>query len=83
MSQYVLNSVYQAAPTANAPDDVDMDNLVNTDEAAKALGVARRTLQRWASNGVITPDLVTPGGHYRWDVARLREELRSKRQRDE
>lgn len=31
----------------------------------------------------MTPDLVTAGGHLRWDVERLRRELREQRQRDE
>jgi DNA-binding transcriptional MerR regulator len=57
--------------------------LVSTARAAKELGVAARTLQGWATRGLIKPDLVTQGGHYRWDVERLRIELREKRERDE
>jgi excisionase family DNA binding protein len=56
--------------------------LVTTAEAAKQLGVATRTLQRWAADGLVTPDLVTPGGHQRWDVERLREQLREIQERD-
>lgn len=51
--------------------------LVPTADAAKAIGVDRRTLQRWVNEGLVTPDLTTPGGHHRWDVDRLREELRN------
>lgn len=56
---------------------------MTTAEAAKEIGVAARTLQGWATRGLVTPDLVTPGGQFRWDVDRLREELRSQRKRDE
>lgn len=49
--------------------------LVPTAVAAKAIGVDRRTLSRWVTDGLVTPDVVTPGGHYRWDVDRLRREL--------
>jgi excisionase family DNA binding protein len=57
--------------------------LVTTAEAAKQLGVATRTLQRWASEGLVKPDLVTPGGHQRWDVEHLREQLRELQERGE
>lgn len=56
--------------------------LVPTGDAAKALGIARRTLARWAAEGLVTPDLVTAGGHARWNVDRLREQLRALQQRD-
>jgi DNA-binding transcriptional MerR regulator len=57
--------------------------LVPTGEAAKAVGVHVRTLQEWVQRGLVEPDLVTPGGHMRWDVERLRQALRDLRQRDE
>lgn len=50
---------------------------VSTGVAARALGVDRSTLLRWAKRGLLRPDLKTPGGHYRWDVERIRRELRS------
>jgi len=50
---------------------------VSTGEAAKALGVSERSLRQWAIDGVLVPDMVTPGGHRRWDVERLRFELRA------
>ncbi|MFR9807418.1 helix-turn-helix domain-containing protein [Pseudonocardia sp. RS010] len=49
---------------------------MSTGEAARALGVSIRSLQQWARDGHVTPDYVTPGGHYRWDVDRLREWIR-------
>ncbi|WP_199430308.1 MerR family transcriptional regulator [Qaidamihabitans albus] len=51
-------------------------DLVPTADAAKAIGVDRRTLQRWVSEGRVTPDLTTAGGHHRWDVERLKQQLR-------
>lgn len=50
---------------------------VTTGQAARLLGVSIRSLQQWAKDGQIEPDYVTPGGHMRWDVDRLREELRN------
>ncbi|GAA2338236.1 hypothetical protein GCM10009854_13090 [Saccharopolyspora halophila] len=55
---------------------------VSTGEAAKAIGVDRRTLQRWAAEGVVEPALVTPGGHQRWDVEELKDQLRKNRRPD-
>lgn len=57
--------------------------LVPTGEAAKAVGVDVRTLQRWVNRGLIEPHGYTAGGHMRWDVDRLRDELRAMQQRDE
>lgn len=51
------------------------DALVSTGEAARTLGVNVRTLQRWAAEGLVTPDWITPGGHMRWDVDRLLREV--------
>lgn len=50
---------------------------VPTGVAAKLLGVSIRSLQQWVKDGKLQPDYVTPGGHMRWDVERLREELRN------
>lgn len=49
--------------------------LVPTGEAAKALGVARATLVRWWQAKLVEPALVTPGGHARWDVDQLKDDL--------
>lgn len=57
--------------------------LVTTTEAARELGIGRSTLARWWADGLVTPALVTAGGHARWDVEDLREQLRDLRQRDE
>lgn len=52
---------------------------VPTGVAAKAIGVAHSTLARWWAEGKVVPVLVTPGGHARWDVDDLREQLRALR----
>jgi DNA-binding transcriptional MerR regulator len=57
--------------------------LLTTGEAADALGFARGTLARWEREGLITPATKSPGGHSRWDLDDLREQLRVLRQRDE
>jgi len=50
---------------------------VTTGVAADALSVSLTTLQRWAHAGLVTPALRTPGGHFRWDLDDLREQLRA------
>lgn len=56
--------------------------LVPTGDAAKALRVGHSTLARWWKEGTVTATLVTPGGHARWDVDDLREQLRALRRGD-
>jgi 8-oxo-dGTP diphosphatase len=48
---------------------------VSTGEAAEELGVVRSTLLRWADAGLVRPAQVTAGGHRRWDLADLRQQL--------
>lgn len=49
--------------------------LVSTPVAARRLGVSARSVTRWRKKGLVTPDLVTPGGQMRWDVERLRRQI--------
>ena len=49
--------------------------LVTTPEAARALGISARTIQRYVKAGLITPDLRLPSGRYRWNVERLRAQI--------
>lgn len=51
--------------------------LASTSEAAVAVGVSTRSLARWAQDGVVEPEVRTPGGHLKWDVAKLRQQLRN------
>jgi 8-oxo-dGTP pyrophosphatase MutT (NUDIX family) len=57
-----------------------MDNrLRSTAEVAGWLGVTVGTFQRWAKEGIVKPALRLPGGEYRWDLADIRDQLRSDR----
>ncbi len=57
--------------------------LVPSPDAARALGITARTLQRYVRRGLITPDLTLASGQYRWNVDRLREQINALRDRDE
>lgn len=54
---------------------VPPSDLVTTPDAARALGISSRTLQRYVSKGVVTPEITLPSGQYRWDVAKLRAQI--------
>lgn len=45
--------------------------------AARALEVHLSTLQRWAADGLVEPDMVTADGHMRWDADRLPREVKN------
>jgi putative resolvase len=47
-----------------------MNTLVTIHEAAQALGVSISTLRRWEREGKLVPEH-TPGGHRRYDLAKL------------
>jgi excisionase family DNA binding protein len=55
------------------------DRLLSTGEAAKALGLSRRTLSKYALQGRLRPAVTMPGrrAHYWWDLDDLRRQLRS------
>lgn len=44
-------------------------------EASKVLGVSITTLRRWEKEDRLRPDEITPGGHRRYDLMKLRPEL--------
>ena len=54
---------------------VPPSDLVTTPDAARALGISARTLQRYVRQGVVTPEITLPSGQYRWDVAKLRAQV--------
>ncbi len=58
-------------------------DLVPTGIAARSVGVDHATLVRWWNRGYVTPELVTPGGHARWDLDDLKRQLRDVRGKDE
>ena len=51
-----------------------MQRYVGIGEAAEALGVSVETLRRWERTGKLAGER-TPGGHRRYDLAKLRPEL--------
>jgi excisionase family DNA binding protein len=51
--------------------------LITTSDLARALGVDVSTVRRWVSSSKITPSLTTPGGHHRFDLSQVREQLRA------
>ena len=66
-------------PSASAYEILDRvadEPYVTTAIAAKAIGVGKSTLQRWAAKGLVTPALRTPGGQARWDIEDLKAQLR-------
>ncbi|MDL2410072.1 IS607 family transposase [Rhizobium calliandrae] len=50
-----------------------MERFVSIGEAAKVLGVSITTLRRWEAEGRLVAEH-TPGGHRRYDLAKLRPE---------
>jgi predicted site-specific integrase-resolvase len=50
--------------------------LVGTGEAAAAVGIARSPLWRHVQEGKVTPTLYTAGGHARFDIEELKQQLR-------
>lgn len=57
--------------------------VVTTSELARALGLSLRSVQRYIAARQITPELTTPGGHHRWIVDDVREQLRRLRRADD
>ncbi|MGH8966523.1 MAG: MerR family transcriptional regulator [Actinomycetes bacterium] len=56
--------------------------LVSTGDLARALGLSVRTIQRYRNERLITPEVVTKGKHARWDVERVKAELRELAEQD-
>jgi predicted site-specific integrase-resolvase len=55
--------------------------LLTTAQAARILGISRRTLSRYAMDGQLQPTLTLPSGHYRWDLNDIRRQLKALRDR--
>jgi hypothetical protein len=56
--------------------------LVATGLAARELGIDGGSLVRWWQHGLVTPAVITAGGHARWGIQELRQQLKDRRQRD-
>jgi excisionase family DNA binding protein len=55
------------------------ERLLSTGQAAKAIGVSPRSLSRWVTEGLIEPTLVTPGGHFRFDLDHLKAQMQRRK----
>ncbi|OLT00974.1 MerR family transcriptional regulator [Pseudonocardia sp. CNS-004] len=62
---------------------MDSDRLITTGEVARAVGLSRQTIQRYQREGLLTPVFVTTGGHARWKLDEVIEQLRQLRPRAE
>jgi len=60
---------------------VPSDELLTTSQLARALGLSISSIKRYIAAGQIKPELTTPGGHYRWSVESVRQQLRELQQR--
>ncbi|MBO0851529.1 MAG: hypothetical protein J2P20_18860, partial [Pseudonocardia sp.] len=64
----------------------DKDRLVGTGEAARAMGIHPRTLQRYVQDGLVKPDVILPRPRrpqYRWNIRKLREQIKAIATRDD
>ncbi|WP_308257568.1 helix-turn-helix domain-containing protein [Pseudonocardia lacus] len=52
--------------------------LLTTREAAEAIGINYKTLQRYVREGTVIPTIRLPGGQMRWDLDDLKDQLRGK-----
>jgi excisionase family DNA binding protein len=57
------------------------DRLISTGEVARAVGLSRQTIQRYQREGLLTPVFVTTGGHARWKLDEVMNQLRQLRPR--
>lgn len=69
----ITNGSDRSLTSANVPSG--SERPLSTGEAAKDLGIALRTLQRWIREGSIRPTHRTVGGHARFDPDDLRRQL--------
>ena len=70
----------------NYAQTVDERNrLKTTREVASALGISRGAVLKWVVDGHLVPTLTTAGGHHRFDLDDVREQLRemNRKQREE
>lgn len=51
--------------------------LISTPVAARVFGISPRTLQRYVRAGLIEPEVTLASGQYRWNLDRLRDQMRN------
>jgi DNA-binding transcriptional MerR regulator len=49
---------------------------------ARELQVSRRTIARYAEQGLLVPAFTLPSGHHRWRLSEVQQRLRELRRRD-
>jgi excisionase family DNA binding protein len=52
--------------------------MLTTREAAAAIGISLKTLQKYVREGRVIPTIRLPGGQMRWDLDSLKDQLRGK-----
>jgi predicted site-specific integrase-resolvase len=72
----------QPAVTRTYGATVQDRRYLGTTEAARLVGLSKRTLQRYHRDGILEPEYVTAGGHARWDPDKIIEQLRALRKKD-
>ncbi len=50
--------------------------LLSSGELADELGISRRSISRYAERGWITPEFVSPGNRYFWDLDDVKRQLK-------
>jgi predicted site-specific integrase-resolvase len=50
--------------------------MLTTAEAARVVGIHRKTLSAYVGRGWIKPTLRLPSGHMRWEIDDLKRQLR-------
>jgi len=60
-----------------------MRKLISTGQLAKELGVSTRTIARYAADGLLIPADTTIGGHFRWVLEDVRQQMRDLRAKPE
>jgi DNA-binding transcriptional MerR regulator len=73
----------QSAVTRTYGANVQDRRYLGTTEAAKIVGLSKRTLQRYHRDGILEPEYVTAGGHARWDPDKIIQQLRELRKRQD
>lgn len=56
----------------------NLDVNITTRQLADLIPVNPSTVRRWVETGKLVPDIVTPGGHYRFNAARAIEQIKGR-----